>query len=309
MNLEECMIYRSWPSSLSGYPSVIDCKPGKNAKPIETLRDLTSFMSSLLNEVKPSHVSGPELIGGRYLGYKATLGNKINPVGEARSVYDKIKGRLIWSGGVIALTIPGISNYPPRQPELVKPSNLQPPPTPEGQKTIRKPVVYASEGKYPRASNTLVIGKYDEEKATPLYSVKVSELETNIVIKDFHCVTGWSVGGIKWRAISLDEIISEYKLSGKWIIAISSGGYSAIIPGDPDIIAETFIAVGLDDKPLPVEHGGPARLITSLLYGWKSVKWLAGIFVGDVYLDGFWEARGYHWRGLVALGERFKSYF
>ena len=45
--------------------------------------------------------------------------------------------------------------------------------------------------------------------------------------------------------------------------------------------------------PVPVEHGGPARVIIPKLYAWKGAKWVSEIiFLGRDIL-GFWEVRGY----------------
>ena len=43
------------------------------------------------------------------------------------------------------------------------------------------------------------------------------------------------------------------------------------------------------------------------LYAWKSAKWLTGIDLIEDYEDGYWEAYGYHERGLVSGGERYTN--
>ena len=46
-------------------------------------------------------------------------------------------------------------------------------------------------------------------------------------------------------------------------------------------------------KPLPVEHGGPVRMITPQLYAWKGAKWIRRIELRSEEQLGFWEERGY----------------
>ncbi len=308
MALEECMLYTSWPSALTGYPTVLDCAPQAGADPSQALMEVYNYLAMLLHHVeKMPATETPELIGGRYLVYKATDGGKPKPIIEARSVYDKRTGGTIWAGGVIQAVIPGAPRRPPKQPQLPEAENIEAPPVPEGQKAIRKPVIYSAEGSFPGHSGRVLVGSYDERGFQPTSEVRISEIGGEWVERDFHCVTGWSVGGIKWRLTRLDEILSSMGLRGEWLIAVSSGGYTASIPLEPGILGNAYIATGLNGGPLPVEHGGPARLLVPVLYGWKSVKWLAGLFASDFYLDGYWEARGYHWRGLVALHERFKD--
>jgi DMSO/TMAO reductase YedYZ molybdopterin-dependent catalytic subunit len=57
------------------------------------------------------------------------------------------------------------------------------------------------------------------------------------------------------------------------------------------------VAWEVDGQPLPVEHGGPARLLVPHLYFWKSAKWVAGLRLLDHDEPGFWEQNGYHDRG------------
>ena len=45
----------------------------------------------------------------------------------------------------------------------------------------------------------------------------------------------------------------------------------------------------VDGGPLPVDHGGPARMIVPHLYFWKSAKWVAGLRLLDHDEPGFWE--------------------
>jgi DMSO/TMAO reductase YedYZ molybdopterin-dependent catalytic subunit len=54
-----------------------------------------------------------------------------------------------------------------------------------------------------------------------------------------------------------------------------------------------MLAVRLDDRELPREHGGPLRLIVPQKYGYKSAKWVYRLkFTEDQEL-GYWETRGY----------------
>ena len=41
--------------------------------------------------------------------------------------------------------------------------------------------------------------------------------------------------------------------------------------------ARVLLATGLNGAPLPIEHGGPLRLVVPFLQGYKSVKWVGSI--------------------------------
>ncbi len=66
-----------------------------------------------------------------------------------------------------------------------------------------------------------------------------------------------------------------------------------------------LLAYELDGKPLPVEHGGPMRLIVPHLYAWKSAKFLTRLSFREHDEPGYWEVRGYHRRADPWQEERF----
>ena len=45
--------------------------------------------------------------------------------------------------------------------------------------------------------------------------------------------------------------------------------------------------------PLPLEHGGPVRMITPQLWAWKGAKWISRLEILTADAPGFWEQRGY----------------
>ena len=67
------------------------------------------------------------------------------------------------------------------------------------------------------------------------------------------------------------------------------GLISAAIHTDPDVL----LVHAWEGAPLPVEHGGPCRMITPKLYAWKGTKWIRKIEFLAGNKPGFWEERGY----------------
>ncbi len=67
-----------------------------------------------------------------------------------------------------------------------------------------------------------------------------------------------------------------------------------------------MLAYELTDKPLPVEHGGPMRLLVPHLYAWKSAKFLTRLTFLDHDEPGYWEKLGYHNRADPWREERFE---
>ena len=56
---------------------------------------------------------------------------------------------------------------------------------------------------------------------------------------------------------------------------------------------DTLIAHTWNGAPVPVNHGGPARVIIPKLYARKGAKWVSEIIFLDRDVLGFWEVRGY----------------
>jgi DMSO/TMAO reductase YedYZ molybdopterin-dependent catalytic subunit len=116
---------------------------------------------------------------------------------------------------------------------------------------------------------------------------------------DIHCVTGWSKFGVRFAGVSLDAFLDVVRPheSATHAVAHSHTGYTASLPLADLTGGRAWIAWEYDRRPLPAEHGGPARLLVPHLYFWKSAKWIAGLTLLDHDEPGFWEQNGYHARG------------
>ena len=122
---------------------------------------------------------------------------------------------------------------------------------------------------------------------------------------DFHCVEKWSVKGVAWEGVSLKRLLDDSGAYGSYALFESLDGYTSVV--DIEDASKGFIALKINGRPLKYEEGFPARPFFPDLYAWKSAKWLTAISVLKEYVDGYWEARGYHGRGNVWNEERFKA--
>jgi DMSO/TMAO reductase YedYZ molybdopterin-dependent catalytic subunit len=107
----------------------------------------------------------------------------------------------------------------------------------------------------------------------------------------------------------VDVLLEHVDLDPKagFVTATSYGGYTTNLPL-PDIVnGQAFVAYEYDDRPLPPEHGGPARLVVPHLYFWKSAKWVNGLQFMEMDRPGFWESLGYHDRGDPWKEERYQG--
>lgn len=119
---------------------------------------------------------------------------------------------------------------------------------------------------------------------------------------DFHCVTTWSRMDNRWRGVSF-RTLAELAVPDADAAFVRTTGYDRM-PGteipyttnlpleralDPDVL----LVHEWEGRPLPIEHGGPCRMITPRLYAWKGAKWIRRIEFLVEDAPGFWEVRGY----------------
>lgn len=115
-------------------------------------------------------------------------------------------------------------------------------------------------------------------------------------VRDFHCVTTWSKFEVHWGGVPFLAIAERVKPTenAHFVIAVGGEGYTTNIPLEDCLRDDVILADELDGMPLPLEHGGPVRLVIPHLYGWKSAKFLRGLRFVERDEPGFWEVRGYH---------------
>jgi DMSO/TMAO reductase YedYZ molybdopterin-dependent catalytic subunit len=94
------------------------------------------------------------------------------------------------------------------------------------------------------------------------------------VTVDIHCVTKWSKLDTRWEGVSVDTLLADVADRGSRVILRCYGNYSTNLPIDDVIGGKAWIVFRYDGDALPVEHGGPARLLVPHLYFWKSAKWV-----------------------------------
>lgn len=113
---------------------------------------------------------------------------------------------------------------------------------------------------------------------------------------DFHCVTGWSVPGVKWDGVHISELVKRVKPDPnvRYVNFYSfDGAYSESLTLQEAQHTSVLLAYRLNGKPLPVPQGYPLRLVVPKMYGYKSIKWLNRVEFSAHPITGFWEQRGY----------------
>ncbi len=137
------------------------------------------------------------------------------------------------------------------------------------------------------------------------YEITFDELLTRPLVERYvtlSCVSnqvgGTLVGHAKWLGVPLSLILDEAgilpqaeQIVGRSVDAFTVG-FPASIPYDG---RDALVAVGMNDEPLPIEHGFPVRLVVAGLYGYVSAtKWLSELELTtwDGF-DAYWVPRGW----------------
>ncbi|HEY0444149.1 MAG TPA: molybdopterin-dependent oxidoreductase, partial [Candidatus Limnocylindrales bacterium] len=112
-------------------------------------------------------------------------------------------------------------------------------------------------------------------------------------------VGGDLVGNAKWTGVHLRDVlaIAGVQAGATQLVGRSVDGWTAGMPTEwvMDPKRQPMIAVAMNDEPLPIVHGFPARLIVPGLYGYVSAtKWLAELELTTLEaFDAYWVPLGW----------------
>ena len=112
----------------------------------------------------------------------------------------------------------------------------------------------------------------------------------------FHCVTGWTVNGVRWGGVRFHDLLAA---AAPLPAAHAAHFISAEIPYDDYLqlhqvaLPDVMLAYEMDGKPLAQEHGAPVRVVIPDMYGYKNVKWVNRITLVPSQGRGYWENLGY----------------
>ncbi|MGH2388907.1 MAG: molybdopterin-dependent oxidoreductase, partial [Chloroflexota bacterium] len=116
------------------------------------------------------------------------------------------------------------------------------------------------------------------------------------LVRDYHCVTGWSVPHVAWTGIRLRDLLAmagPLSAASFALFHSADGSYTESLSLDQANLSDVLLAYKLNDQPLSREQGYPLRLVVPEMYGFKNIKWLDRITLSEELVLGYWERRGY----------------
>ena len=212
---------------------------------------------------------------------------KLNKIIEARM---KLKSRFEEK---ISLT-PSVSDDKPMGSGLANRHGM--PVTPVGQ-TLTKKWPVLDLGYHPNVSldRWRLIIDGEVENPVRLTWQEFLELPQTLDTSDFHCVTTWSKLNMDWNGVRLMDLAAlvQPKETATHVMCYGYDTYTTNLSMEEALKPDVLLVHTYDGKPLPLEHGGPVRMITPQLYAWKGSKWIKRIEFLPKNKLGFWEERGY----------------
>src|SRR5439155_24015923 len=103
------------------------------------------------------------------------------------------------------------------------------------------------------------------------------------VTADFHCVSGWSVAGVRWSGVRVAELLDRAapRPEARALrFESADGAYVDFLDLASARAPDVLVALSLGGAPLKAERGAPARLVVPFFYGYRGVKGLSRVRAG-----------------------------
>jgi DMSO/TMAO reductase YedYZ molybdopterin-dependent catalytic subunit len=123
-------------------------------------------------------------------------------------------------------------------------------------------------------------------------------------------VGGGLIGNAKWLGYPIRELLARAKpkAGADMVLSRSVDGFTAGTPLSvlQEQDRDSILAVGMNDEPLPLEHGFPVRMVVPGLYGYVSAtKWVTELKVTRFADEtAYWTVRGWSEKGPIKLSSR-----
>ena len=151
-----------------------------------------------------------------------------------------------------------------------------------------------------------------ERELTLSYSELVAREMTESWIT-LNCVSnevgGGLVGNARWSGVRLADLLDDLGISPEadCVLQTSHDGWTCATPLEAlTDDRDAMLAVAMNGRPLPIEHGFPVRTIVPGLYGYVSAtKWVVDLEVSTFAESmGYWTDKGWSALGPVKIASR-----
>ena len=135
-------------------------------------------------------------------------------------------------------------------------------------------------------------------------------METTERLHNLSCISnkvgGDLIGNARWTGVSFDELLAQAGVLPEAVSvrARCADGYYEVIALEDIVGRDALIAIAMNGRLLPRDHGFPARMLFPNHYGMRNVKWVSELELIDSYPDGYWAERGWDKDAVVRTQSR-----
>lgn len=138
------------------------------------------------------------------------------------------------------------------------------------------------------------------KKGGEILQVSIDELKAlpkTEIVYDFKCVEGWDQIQ-HWAGVKFSDFIKHYQLDDyakmEYVgMETPDKGYYVGIDMPSAMHPQTLLAYEVNDRPIPLNHGAPLRLIIPVKYGIKNLKRIGTITFSNTRPRDYWAEQGY----------------
>jgi len=126
---------------------------------------------------------------------------------------------------------------------------------------------------------------------------EIMDLPKTEIVYDFKCVEGWDQISY-WGGLKFTDFITHFNLQEEaklQFVGFSTPdeAYYVGIDMPSALHPQTMLAYEVNERPLPIEHGHPLRLIIPVKYGIKNLKRIGSMYFSDQRPPDYWAEQGY----------------
>jgi DMSO/TMAO reductase YedYZ molybdopterin-dependent catalytic subunit len=125
----------------------------------------------------------------------------------------------------------------------------------------------------------------------------LKSLRKTEITYDFKCIEGWSQIS-HWGGVKFTDFAKKYNLGLQTqmnYVGLSTPDKKYYVGIDMASMMhpQTILAYEMNNKPLPINHGYPLRLIIPVKYGIKNLKRIGTMYFSNTPPPDYWYERGY----------------
>jgi hypothetical protein len=115
---------------------------------------------------------------------------------------------------------------------------------------------------------------------------------------ELKCIEGWSQV-VTWSGVRFADVAGQFRLHhGSYpyiLFATPDGSYTAAFDSPSAFHPQTLLCDEMNGEPLEPQHGAPLRVVTTVKYGIKNIKWLGRVEFSHTRPLDYWTNQGYDW--------------